>query len=183
MIVTVSVLSLILAGCDGDPPPPPPAAPRPAAAPEPEPKPEPAAAAAAAEPGVYGSAAVKDTGQEVATELSLGSDGNNMAYDVKELTASAGLVRVRFKNNGTVAAMTHNVVIVPEGEADAVGRAALGSSVDKQWLPSEGFLAATALAAPGEEVTLVAELAPGTYTFLCTFPGHFTVMRGRLTVS
>jgi azurin len=46
-------------------------------------------------------------------------------------------------------------------------------------------LASTALAGGGEtvEVTFKAPAAAGTYTFLCSFPGHFAVgMRGTLVV-
>lgn len=186
-----SLLLTALIACDGGEQPTPPAAPAPAPAPEPapapapapEPEPEPAAAAAPAEPGVYGSAAVKDSGQEVGTELTIGSDGNNMAFDTKTLEASAGLVRIRLKNNATAAAMVHNIVIVEQGKEDAVGSSAMRSSQDKQWLPADGFLAASALAQPGEEVTVVADLKPGTYAFICTFPGHYLVMRGTLTVT
>ena len=47
------------------------------------------------------------------------------------------------------------------------------------------MLANTALAGAGEsvEITFKAPAKPGTYTFVCSFPGHFALgMRGTLTV-
>ena len=46
-------------------------------------------------------------------------------------------------------------------------------------------LAASAMAGPGEtvEVTFKVPTAPGTYPYLCTFPGHFAAgMRGTIVV-
>jgi azurin len=106
-----------------------------------------------------------------------------MAFTETALTAKAGLVRIRLKNNATVGAMVHNVVIVEMGQEDAVGRSSMASSVDKQWLPADGFLAASALAQPGGEATVVADLKPGEYSYICTFPGHYLVMRGVLTIT
>ena len=47
------------------------------------------------------------------------------------------------------------------------------------------MLANTTLAGNGEtvEVTFTAPKAPGVYTYICTFPGHFLAgMKGTLTV-
>ena len=46
-------------------------------------------------------------------------------------------------------------------------------------------LAATTMAGPGEtvEVTFKVPTAPGTYHYMCTFPGHFAAgMRGTIVV-
>ena len=46
------------------------------------------------------------------------------------------------------------------------------------------MLASTKLVGPGEvaEVSFKAPTAPGSYTYICTFPGHATTMKGMLVV-
>jgi azurin len=51
------------------------------------------------------------------------------------------------------------------------------------YVPADAnVLAATALAAPGETKTVVVELPAGEYSFICTFPGHYMLMRGLVKV-
>ncbi len=54
-------------------------------------------------------------------------------------------------------AVNHNIVIIETGEEIAV-------------------------CAPGETGTGTLEIAPGTYTYVCTVPGHSATMRGEITV-
>jgi azurin len=46
------------------------------------------------------------------------------------------------------------------------------------------ILAQTKLLGPGESETIdfKAPTQPGEYPFLCTFPGHFAMMKGKLVV-
>ena len=81
-------------------------------------------------------------------------------------------------------AMAHNVVVLKAGakQIDFANAAAMASATD--YIPpdmKDQVLAATALAGPGEtvEVTFKVPAAPGSYPFICTFPGHFAAgMRG-----
>lgn len=133
---------------------------------------------------VLGRLAVADTGQAVGTELVLSSDGNQIAYDKTTLTATAGLIRLRFSNNASAAAMRHNVVIVKAGSEDAVGVGGISAGEGKHYLPdSDDVLGATKMLRPGESGTVVVDLPPGTYSYICTFPGHYLSMRGTLTVT
>jgi uncharacterized cupredoxin-like copper-binding protein len=123
--------------------------------------------------------------------LSIGSDGEQLAFDNVALTAPEGLVTLTFVNNSS--AVQHNWVLVDGGDdvAAAINDAALAQSSAARnpaaALPpadTEGLLVATHQINPGEEVTVTFETpAPGTYTFLCTFPGHYQAgMVGELTV-
>jgi azurin len=84
--------------------------------------------------------------------------------------------------------MTHNVVIVAPGSADEVATLSLklglkGSELN--YVPvSSKVLFHTALLQPGtsESIYFVAPSTPGEYTFVCTFPGHASVMRGIIKV-
>jgi len=80
--------------------------------------------------------------------------------------------------------MPHNVVITQPGAADEICTAALamaGAGFAKDFIPeSTKILAHSKLLDHGKRETLKFTLpsAPGDYQFVCTFPGHGTVMRG-----
>ena len=116
--------------------------------------------------------------------------GNKMEFAKKNLTVEAGQqVTITFKNTASTEAMKHNVVVL-KGTGDdviqRVGQAALQAGAPKEYVPNDpAVLASTALAAPGEtvEVTFTAPSEPGTYSYICTFPGHYMMMRGTMTVT
>lgn len=133
---------------------------------------------------VLGRLAVADTGQAVSAELVLSSDGDKIAFDKTTLTAPKGLIRLRFSNTASSSAMRHNLVIVPVGKEDAVGVGGISVGEGKHYLPdSDDVLGATKMLRPGESGTVVVDLPPGTYSYICTFPGHYLSMRGTLTVT
>jgi azurin len=110
-----------------------------------------------------------------------------LKYDNTLLTVKAGAhVRLVFKNNDD---MLHNLVIVNPGRGDAIGQAALALGLDglaSNYVPdSADVLHHTALLQPGgtEAIFFIAPDKPGDYEFLCTFPGHFQLMRGILRVT
>lgn len=194
-LIGASLIAFSLAACGGEEAPAPaeePAAEAPADKPADKPADAPAdapadgaadAAGDAAAGGPMGSAAVKDEGQEVGTSLELTPKGDEMMYAVSELKAKAGLTRITLKNTATLPAMVHNVVIVKAGQEDAVGQAAIGAGAGNNWVPEhEAVLAASTLTNPGEETTLVFDLPAGEYAFICTYPGHYATMKGKLIV-
>ncbi len=106
----------------------------------------------------------------------------------KELRVAAGApVRLVFENPDL---MPHNLVLVDSGAADEVGALADRMAADPQgmakgYLPvSPKVLQATPLVNPKgrAELTFTAPKTPGRYPFLCTFPGHWRLMRGELIV-
>jgi len=118
-----------------------------------------------------------------------GSD--TMKFDVTKIAAKPGeSLKVRLTTVSTMpkAAMAHNFVLL-KGGADAaafVMAASMARATD--YIPAAqkaNILASTPLAGAGEtvEVTFKAPIKPGTYVFLCSFPGHFNSgMTGTLTV-
>ena len=136
------------------------------------------------------SADAADTASSSAvTEITLQPVGNQMEYKQTEFTVPAGEeITVTFENTATSPAMEHNVVVLTSNEdavVDRVGQAAMGAG-DSEYVPDdEAVLAATDMAAPGEtvSVTFTAPSEPGTYRYICTFPGHYTVMQGTMTVA
>jgi len=136
------------------------------------------------------SADAADTASSSAvTEITLQPVGNQMEYKQTEFTVPAGEeITVTFENTATSPAMEHNVVVLTSNEdavVDRVGQAAMGAG-DSEYVPDdEAVLAATDMAAPGGtvSVTFTAPSEPGTYRYICTFPGHYTVMQGTMTVA
>lgn len=113
--------------------------------------------------------------------------GNQMNFAVTTFRVRAGeQVRLVFENTATVDAMKHNVVILDDAAAiDRVGIAAI-SAADQGYIPDdEAILFHTALAGPQEtvEVTFTAPSEPGAYPYICTYPGHYVLMRGVMTVT
>ena len=84
--------------------------------------------------------------------------------------------------------MPHNLVLVQPGKADEVVVAAMAMGTEglaKDYVPgSAAVLAATKIINPGtsETLNLKAPDAAGEYPYLCTFPGHGTIMRGVMRV-
>ena len=114
---------------------------------------------------------------------------NTMQFAPRELRAKAGAkVRLIFDNPDL---MLHNLVLLAPGTEEEIGALAdaLAAQPDgqaKNYVPaSPKVLQATPLVAPNSkaELTFTAPAAPGAYPFICTFPGHWRVMRGVLIVT
>lgn len=109
-----------------------------------------------------------------------------LQYDLGTFDVEPGArVELVFDNTDD---MLHNVVIVRPGTADRVGQAALELGLrgaEMQYVPeSDDVLFHTSLLQPGsnEAIYFTAPTEPGSYTFVCTFPGHSFTMRGTMRV-
>ena len=126
------------------------------------------------------------TAEAPKVELEISSVGNLMAFDKTKLTVPTGAqVHLVFKNKGAIEVMQHNWVLVMPGKEASVAAAGLKNAPDAGYVgPGPDVLAYTPLTKPGEnaETTFTAP-APGTYPYICTFPGHYVVMKGVLTVT
>ncbi|MFK7925892.1 MAG: plastocyanin/azurin family copper-binding protein [Bacteroidia bacterium] len=109
-----------------------------------------------------------------------------MKYNLKQITLKAGSkVKLSFLNTDD---MAHNLVIVAQGSADAVSKAALDMGIaglNAAYIPeSDDVLSHTALIEPGTQEAIYFEAPPttGYYQFVCTVPGHNVSMRGVILV-
>jgi azurin len=118
-----------------------------------------------------------------------GSD--DMKFSLNEITAKPGeQLHIVLKSVGKMpkAVMAHNVVVLKLAADPAAFANAAMLARETDYIPPDmkaQVLAATKLAGPGEtvEVTLKVPAKPGSYPFMCTFPGHFAAgMRGQLIV-
>ena len=111
----------------------------------------------------------------------------NLQFSPKQLTAETGRpIAIVFENPDL---MQHNLVIGKPGTLLSIGEAAnsLASQPDaiaKNYVPSRPeVLGSTRLLNPTETAILtLPELTSGDYPYLCTFPGHWTLMQGTLQV-
>ena len=118
--------------------------------------------------------------------------GNDaIQFDLKSFEVKAGeRVELTFKNVGKIPkiAMGHNLVVLKKGiSAVAFGQKAMGAGANAtNALPDSvkgDTIAATKLLGPDETET-ISFTAPeaGDYEYVCTFPGHFALMRGTMKV-
>lgn len=114
----------------------------------------------------------------------VGSEGANLSYDVIEIRAEAGsTLTIQYINRGD---LPHNVVLVKQrSDINPVGIAGIQAS-ETDYIPQdeanqEKIIAHTTLAKPGETVFVTFTVPPpGTYPYICTYAGHFTMMQGDL---
>jgi len=110
-----------------------------------------------------------------------------LKYDKDAIKVKAGS-RVRFTFNNTDD-MLHNVVIVKPETADQVGKEGMNLGLQgeaMQYVPdSDNVLFHTSVVQPGASETIYFTVPeePGTYQYVCTFPGHYITMRGTLVVT
>ncbi len=115
-----------------------------------------------------------------------------LAYDKADFTVKAGQkVKVTLNNNGGILPQPHNFLLLKPGTLDKVGALANAmltdpKAMEKGYIPeSPDILAHTKLVQPGQtdSVEFTAPAEPGEYPFACTFPGHWLLMRGKITVA
>jgi azurin len=112
------------------------------------------------------------------------SFGTDLSYDITEIRAKAGsTITIRYENTSD---MPHNIVFVKSrADIQPVGVAGIRAR-DTEYVPQDEanqsrILYSTKLAKPGSTVYVTVTVPePGTYPYICTYPGHFTMMQGDL---
>ncbi|MGJ8657314.1 MAG: DUF7133 domain-containing protein [Akkermansiaceae bacterium] len=113
---------------------------------------------------------------------------HQMKFSPTEFRVKAGSdVRLIFQNPDS---MLHNLIILAPGSKEKIGAladkmAGDPDAIKKAYVPdSKEVLHASKLVNPNqtEELKFKAPTTPGSYPFLCTFPGHWTVMQGVMIV-
>ena len=110
--------------------------------------------------------------------------GNQMKYNVVKINAEkSSTLLIKFKNNATIPVMKHNIIVLNSEDAiDAVGTAALSAENNVPNHPS--IIAASDMIGPGESTELLINIPDqaGVYPYICTYPGHYQVMQGKIIV-
>jgi len=133
--------------------------------------------------------AADDTPPASPMEIVIEPEGNQMKYATTKFTVKPGeKVRLVFKNTASSPAMIHNVVLLATSDdtvVQEVGQAGAGAGASADYVPDhDAVLAATDVAKPGKtvEVTFTAPEEAGSYTYVCTYPGHWATMQGTMVV-
>lgn len=116
---------------------------------------------------------------------------DNLRFSVEKIVAQPGEeITIKLVNNTKfpAVAMSHNLVLLKnKADASAFAQAAMMAK-DNGYIPADKtdlIIAHTAMLAGGESdtITFTAPKEPGTYVYICTFPGHFAAgMVGKLVV-
>jgi azurin len=121
-------------------------------------------------------------------QLTIRARGNTMTemnFDQAELRIKAGTtVMLTLINESKDASMLHNFVLIESGSAAKVAAEGLKEGADNNFTPRiKEMLVSTVMTKPGETdaITFPAP-EPGEYEFICTYPGHYTKMRGKFIV-
>lgn len=125
--------------------------------------------------------------ETISNDLSIDSN-DAMQYSTNELHAKAGEITLTLHHTGKMEkiVMGHNLVILKQGtDIPAFGSKA-AEAKDNDYIPTseEGSIVAhTKLLGGGESDTVKFTISePGTYDFICSFPGHLALMKGKLIV-
>jgi len=175
-ILMIGTMTVALAGCpksEGDKPAPSATA-------------TPSVTAPVATPSVTASAAPSASAAPALApaELKITASASTMAFDVTKFYVKTGQqVHVVFENKAP-GTLPHNWVLLKPGK-EASYAASVVNAVDAgYYADAPDVLAHTALVKPGDktEMTFTAPSDPGDYPYICTFPGHYMMMKGVLIV-
>lgn len=120
------------------------------------------------------------------TTIRIATVPERMMYDVKELAVKSGKkVKLTFANPDF---MPHNILLVNPGKADEVATQAMAlgaKGFETGFIPANtNILWHSKLLDNGKEevIEFTAPAKPGDYPYICSFPGHYLIMRGVLHV-
>ncbi|HTV79503.1 MAG TPA: azurin [Steroidobacteraceae bacterium] len=116
------------------------------------------------------------------------SANDAMQYDKKELSVPGDCTQVQLTLTHTgklpAAAMGHNWVLVKTADVTTVANAGMSAGLANNYLtPNDPHvIAATKIIGGGQSTTVTFPTSKltkgGDYTYICTFPGHYVIMKG-----
>ncbi len=129
------------------------------------------------------------TTKKDANSVNLALAGNDlMKYDKEEFTVKAGQeVTLTFRHTGKIGVkvMGHNFVLLKQGTSiPEFAAAAAAAGEPNDWIANEDQIIANTKMIGGGQSTSITFTAPepGTYDFICSFPGHSGLMKGKFIV-
>jgi azurin len=130
-----------------------------------------------------GSTSTSTSSAPVSNDIQITAN-DQMKFSTNELRVKANeKVTLTMKNEGTQPkeAMGHNFVLLKDG-TDLAGFAASAiNAPDHIPASNPAIVAHTKLLGPGESDTIEFTVPAGSYTYICSFPGHYLTMTGILT--
>lgn len=111
-----------------------------------------------------------------------------MKFDKTQIKVKAGQkvkLTLRHKGKKGVNVMGHNIVILKKGVNIAMFAGKAASARDNNYIPKDtkDVVAYTKVIGGGQTTSIEFD-APGagTYDFICSFPGHYAMMKGKFVV-
>lgn len=124
-----------------------------------------------------------------ATNNDIKLTGNDqMQFDLKEMRVKSGeKVKLTLTHAGIQSkeTMGHNFVLLKSGTDVAKFATDAISAKDNDYIPkgTDAVIAHTKTIGGGETTSIEFDApAPGTYDFICSFPGHYAMMQGKFIV-
>ena len=124
---------------------------------------------------------------ETNSNLLVLNSNDQMLFDKSVLKAKSGEeVNLLLNHTGQIGKefMGHNFVLLKNGvDVDDFAQAAMLAK-ESEYIPAgDDTIAYTSMIGGGEsdQISFTVD-EPGTYVFLCTFPGHYQIMRGEFIV-
>ena len=119
------------------------------------------------------------------TVVLLGND--TMQFNTKEIRVkSGGETTVNLTHTGAMPAesMGHNFVLLKKGVDMTAFATKANAAAESGYIPEgSDVIAYTKVVGGGESTSVTFDTPePGTYQFLCTFPGHYALMNGTFVV-
>lgn len=127
---------------------------------------------------------VEENLKEINLEI---SSNDQMQYDKTELKVKTGQkITLTLKHTGKMKkeVMGHNWVLLKIGTDIPIFAAKAVKAKDNEYIPSgDEIIAHTKIIGGGESDSITFD-APekGIYDFICSFPGHYAIMKGKLIV-
>ncbi len=120
-------------------------------------------------------------------------DGNDaMQFDKKniEIPKTCKEFTVNLTHSGKLAknVMGHNWVLSKTSDMSAVATDGMGAGIDKNYVKADDarVIAHTSVIGAGEKTSVTFAVnklaADGDYSFFCSFPGHWSLMKGTVTL-
>ncbi|GAB5401636.1 MAG: hypothetical protein Aureis2KO_32210 [Aureisphaera sp.] len=132
----------------------------------------------------------KETKKSDSNSVTIALSGNDlMQFDKNEIKVKAGQkVTLNFRHSGKMdlKVMGHNFVLLKPGiEIPVFALEAANAGEPKDWIPNDGqdVIAHTKMVGGGQSTSITFDApAAGTYDFVCSFPGHSGLMKGKFIV-
>ncbi|ERJ58265.1 plastocyanin/azurin family copper-binding protein [Sphingobacterium paucimobilis] len=114
-------------------------------------------------------------------------EGNDqMKFNTELIRVKAGEpLELTLKNVGKMPkeSMGHNLVILKPGVDLPTFGGEASAAADNEYIPKSALssiVAHTKLLGPGEEDKISVTLEKGVYSYICSFPGHYALMQGKI---